>query len=88
MSGGVKRAGYGHIRPEIVKEVADYHGKFGIGGGFRFRIKNISEGVAFGSYPLIAYLQERMHRKRICPRSFMGKGNGRSWSYSTRVLRL
>ncbi len=86
--GGVERSGSAHILPELVDDVLKYHGDFGVGDRFRYRIKNFSEGIALGNYALIAHLQKSWNRKKIRPRSFMGKDSGCSWSFTTRVLRL
>ena len=60
-----------------------YHGKLGLGDRFRYRVRNISEGVAMGSFDFIAGIQEKFQRKFIRPRSFLlGEV-----LYSTRVLR-
>ena len=87
-SGGIERCGSAHICPELVNDVLKYHGDFGIGDRFRYRIKNFSEGIALGNYSLIAHLQKSWNRKYIRPRSFIGKENGCHWSFTTRVLRL
>jgi putative transposase len=88
-SGAVERAGKASIPIKLVKEVADYHGALGVSDSLRFRVRNISEGLAFGSYEMIASFQALWNRKYIRPRSFMEKDKGSgTWSYSTRVLRL
>jgi hypothetical protein len=87
-SGGLERSGGASIPPELVKDVLDYHGNFGVGGRFRYRVKNFSEGLALGNYSFIAYLQKSWNRKKIRPRSFMGRDEDCSWSFTTRVLRL
>jgi len=87
-SGGIKRSGSAHICSELVNDVLKYHGDFGVGDRFRYRVKNFSEGIALGNYALIAHLQKSWNRKKIRPRSFMGKKSGCSWSFTTRVLRL
>ncbi len=87
-SGGIERSGSAHLWPEIVNEVEAYHGKFGVRDRFRYRLKNISEGIALGNYALIADLQRSLGRKKVRPRSFMGKDNSCGWSFATRVLRL
>jgi len=87
-SGGIKRSGSAHICPELVYDVLNYHRDFGVGDRFRYRIKNFSECIALGNYALIAHLQKSWNRKYIRPRSFMGKENACSWSFTTRVLRL
>ena len=87
-AGGIERSGNAHLWPEIVDEVVAYHGKFGVTDRFRYRLKNISEGIALGNYALISDLQRRLNRKKIRPRSFMGRDNSCGWSFTTRVLRL
>lgn len=89
-TGGVERSGSAHLPVEIVNEVVAYHGKFGVADRFRYRVKNFSEGIAFGNYAMIAELQKLWNRKKIRPRSFMDKGRdaGCGWSYASRVLRL
>ena len=77
-----------HLLPDILNEVEIYHRKFGVKDRLRYRIKNFSEGIALGNYALIADLQKNLNRKKIQPRSFMGKDNNCSWSFTTRVLRL
>jgi REP element-mobilizing transposase RayT len=87
-SGGLERSGSSHIWSELVKDVIDYHGRFGVMDRFRYRIKNFSEGTALGNYSLIADLQRSWNRKKIRPRSFMGRDSDCRWSFTTRVLRL
>ncbi|MCP5104628.1 MAG: hypothetical protein GY950_14680 [bacterium] len=82
ISGGVEREGKRAISPEIVAEVVRCHGKLGIGDGFRYRVKNISEGLAIGTYSFISLLQEKHNRKFIRPRAFLS-GN---ILFATRVL--
>jgi len=87
-TGAVSREGSAIISAEHLAEVEAYHGKLGVSDRLRYRVKNISEGIAFGSYELIESLQDLLKRKRIRPRSFMAEGKGdKTWSYSTRVLR-
>jgi REP element-mobilizing transposase RayT len=87
-SGGIERSVRAHICPELVNDVLKYHGDFGVGDRFRYRIKNFSEGIALGNYALIAHLQKSWKRKKIRPRSFMGRDSSCNWSFTTRVLRL
>lgn len=84
ISGGMERKGKGNISPELIAEVKKYHGKLGIGDGLKYRIKNISEGLAIGSHSFISSIQERLKRKYIRPRAFM-KGE---LLYCTRLLRV
>jgi REP element-mobilizing transposase RayT len=83
ISGGIEREGKTSISPKIVAEVVKCHGKLGIGNRFRYRVKNISEGIAIGTYSFISLLQEKYGRKFIRPRSFLA-GN---ILFATRVLR-
>jgi REP element-mobilizing transposase RayT len=84
ISGGVEREGKGSISMEIVDEVTRCHGKLGIGDSFRYRVKNISEGLAIGTYSFISLLQEKHKRKFVRPRAFL-EGN---ILFATRVLRV
>lgn len=84
ISGGMEREGKGSISQEIVDEVVRCHGKLGIGDSFRYRVKNISEGLAIGTYSFISLLQEKHRRKFIRPRAFLD-GN---IIFATRVLRV
>jgi REP element-mobilizing transposase RayT len=88
LSGSVAKKGSRSIWPELVKDVLSYHGELGISDRFRYRLKNFSEGLAFGSYSLIAHFQKLWKRKHICPRSFMDRDKSCNWSFTTRVLRL
>jgi hypothetical protein len=87
---GMARKGKTNMWPELVKDLAGYHGKLGINDHFRYRMRNISEGLAFGSYSFIALLQEGWKRKYISPRSFIKrkKNHACDWSFTTRVLHL
>jgi REP element-mobilizing transposase RayT len=81
--GGVEREGKGEIAAELVEEVLKAHGRMGVGERLRYRVRNLSEGLAIGSYRFISEVQRRYNRKFIRPRPFMGKGI----LYSTRVLK-
>ena len=83
LSGGIEKDGNACISEELVTDVRNCHGQLGIGDGFRFRVKNISEGIAIGSYSFIAEIQKRYKRKFVRPRSFL-KGK---LLFATRVLR-
>ncbi len=82
--GGVEREGKGAIPPELVAEVKRCHGEFGIKDRFRYRVRNMSEGIAIGSPAFIADIQGKLKRKFIRPRRFL-EGNR---FCTTRVLRL
>lgn len=83
LSGGIECEGKASISKTIQAEVIFYHGKLGLGDSFRYRVRNISEGIGMGSYNFIKGLQERFRRKFIRPRGFL-PGN---FLYTTRVLR-
>jgi hypothetical protein len=85
LSGGVAREGKASIPADIIAKVVSYHGKLGLGDCFRYRVRNISEGLAIGSYRFIADIQKQCQRKFIRPHSFL-PGNC-DVLCSTRVLR-
>lgn len=93
-SGVIPREGKANLSPELVAKVVAYHGALGISDRLRYRIKNFSEGLAFGSYEFIASLQSSWRRKYVRPRPFLGCANdgndGKECTrlFSTRVLRL
>ena len=84
ISGGMERNGKGNISPELIAEIKKFHGKLGIGDSLKFRVRNISEGLAIGSHSFISGIQQQLKRKYIRPRAIM---NGEVL-YSTRLLRL
>ncbi len=82
-AGGVEREGKASISPEVMTDVIKCNGQLGIGESFRYRVKNISEGIAIGTHSFISLFQEKYKRKFIHPRSFLeGKV-----IFATRVLR-
>jgi len=95
ISGGISRSDKANISPELVSAAVHYHGRIGIGDRFRYRMRNISEGIAIGSYSVIAELQKKYKRKFVRPRSFLNGINGMNMVnmpnmeglYVTRVLR-
>jgi len=82
ISGGILRLDKANISPELVSAAVRYHGKIGIGDRIRYRMRNISEGIAIGSYEVIKELQKRYKRKFLRPRSLFDV-NG---LFVTRVL--
>jgi REP element-mobilizing transposase RayT len=75
--GGVERSGGAHIWPELVNDVLDYHGNFGVGERFRYRIKNFSEGkivIAVGLLPPGFYVYEFCFFPLILPSSSLING--------------
>jgi hypothetical protein len=87
LSGGVAQEGKSGIPGDIMAKVVSYHGKLGLGDCFRYRVRNISEGLAIGSYRFIANIQKQCQRKFIRPRSFLSGNGNCNVLYSTRVLR-
>jgi hypothetical protein len=85
LSGGIAREGKAGIPGDIIDEVVSYHGKLGLRDCFRYRVRNISEGLAIGSYRFIADFQKKCQRKFIRPRSILS--GSCNFLYSTRVLR-
>jgi len=84
LAGGVEKKGAARIPDELIEDVVRHHGKLGIGDCFRYRVRNICEGLAMGTHSFISDVQKRYNRKFIRPRPLL-KGNV---FYSTRVLRL
>ena len=82
-SGGVGVEGKGSISKDVVVEVEKVCGRLDLGERLRYRVRNLSEGVAIGSEAFIAEIQRRGKRKFVRPRSVFGKV-----LYVTRVLRL
>jgi hypothetical protein len=84
LSGGIERQGKEKIAPELVEDVIKVNGKLGIGDSFKYRVKNISEGIAIGSHSFISEIQRKYNRKFVRPRAFMNT----NVLFATRVLRL
>ena len=84
LCGGLEKEGKAVIAPELLDGVFRDHGRLGIGDMFRFRVRNISEGLAIGCHSFIADIQRSCNCKFIRPRAFIG-GN---YLYATRVLRM
>ena len=84
VSGGVEREGKGKIALETVDDVLKKNGELGIKDSLKYRIKNLSEGIAIGSHSFISEIQKRYNRKYIRPRAFMKT----KVLFTTRVLRL
>lgn len=83
--GGLNREGKASILGDIIAKVVFYHRKLGLGDSFSYRVRNISEGLAIGSYRFIADFQKKCQRKFIRPRSFLSSNCNAL--YSNRVLR-
>jgi hypothetical protein len=55
LSGGVAQEVKASIPGDIIAKVISYHSKPGLGDCFRYRVRNISEGLAIGSYRFIIH---------------------------------
>ncbi len=64
-------------------KVEGFEDKRGIKECFNYRVKNMSEGIAFGSYGFIEEIQRRTNRKFIRPRPFLDN----KVLFTTRVLK-
>jgi len=84
VSGGIEREGKEKISAELVEDVLKVNGVLGVRDNFKYRVKNISEGIAIGSHSFISEIQRKYNRKFIRPRAFMNT----NLLFSTRVLRL
>jgi hypothetical protein len=81
--GGVEREGKHKIDPHIIDEVLKVQGRLGVGERLRYRVKNMSEGMAIGSHRFILEIQKRYNREFLRPRPFF-KTN---LLFTTRVLK-
>jgi hypothetical protein len=88
-SGRVEREGTARISDEAFGEAMGLLSRFGIGDSLRYRFRNLSEGIAFGSYKFISDLQERLGRVFIKPRSVLCGSDEQEQNilYSTRRLK-
>ena len=87
-SGAIEVTKKSNIWPKLLQELNEYHDQLGVSDRIRYRLRNFSEGIAFGNFGLIVFFQELWKRKHIRPRSFMGRNKDCNWSFTTRVLRL
>ena len=74
ISGEIEKEGKAAISAEVVKEIKDLNAKLGLGESLKFRIRNLSEGVAIGSEAFIEEIQTHYQRKFIRPRKFLEGG--------------
>jgi REP element-mobilizing transposase RayT len=84
-SGIEKREGAARISDGEYKRSESLFNKLGLGDILRYKYRNITEGVAFGNYKLIADLQEKMGRKFVNPKKVIE--NQENDFYSTRKLK-
>ena len=55
--GGVAREGKASIPGDIIAKVVFYHGKLGLGDCFRYRVRNISEGLAIPGFSCLCLME-------------------------------
>jgi hypothetical protein len=50
-----------------------WYKRLGIGDNLRYRLRSLSEGIAFGSYKFILDVQEKLGRAFVKPREVLGE---------------
>jgi hypothetical protein len=86
-SGKVEKEGRARISDKIYTESKSLLKRLGIGDTLKYRYRNITEGIAFGSYKFVANLQGMFNRKHIKPRKVMSNEESNTDFYSTRKLK-
>ncbi|MCP4213433.1 MAG: hypothetical protein GY765_02200 [bacterium] len=86
LAGGVKGEMNPAIEPMQAAELKKFHAESGVSDRFAGHVRNISRGIAFGSFQWIISLQETLQLRQTLPRSFMGRDQSCKWSCSCRVL--
>ena len=84
LSGGIEKKDKSKIGQEVINEVINCHGRMGIGDCLKYRVRNMSEGIAIGTHAFISGLQQNLGRRFICPRRFTESDK----IFTTRVLRI
>jgi len=84
LAGGVKEEMSSVIGQVLAGELKKFHAESGVSERFAKPVRNITSGIAFGSFGWIIDLQESLQLRPTQPRSFMG-GNCK-WSFAPRVL--
>ena len=85
-SGCAKVENKGHIHMDIYEAAMKLNGKLKVGDKLRYRFRNLSEGVAIGSYKFIENIQKELERKFIKPRKILNVEDNCEL-YSTRYLK-
>ncbi len=86
-SGKVKKDGASSISEQAYKESKSLIKKLGITDILSYKYRNITEGLAFGSYEIVANFQEKFNRKFIKPRKVIINDEDNEVFYSTRNLK-
>ena len=74
------------IHIDLYNEAMKLNGKLKIGDKLKYRFRNLSEGIATGSYKFIENIQIEQERKFIRPRKILEKEDNDKL-YSTRFLK-
>ena len=86
-SGKVKKDSASSISEQAYKESKSLIKKLGIRDILLYKYRNITEGLAFGSYEIVADFQEKFNRKFIKPRKVVINEEDNEVFYSTRNLK-
>jgi len=89
-SGKVEKEGRARISDKIYTESKSLLKRLGIGDTLKYRYRNITEGIAFGSYKFVADLQRVFNRKHIKPKKIISNEESeknKTEFYSTRKLK-
>jgi len=86
-SGKVKREGAGQISEEEFNRSKSLINRLGIADSLTYRYRNITEGIAFGSYKFIEDIQVKFKRKIVKPRKVLTNDSKEDVLYSTRKLK-
>jgi len=74
------------IHADIYNEAMKLNGKLKIGDKLKYRFRNLSEGIATGSYKFIEKIQIKLERKYIRSRKILDEEDNNTL-YSTRFLK-
>lgn len=86
-SGKVKREGSANISEQAYKASKSLLKKLGITDKLSYKYRNITEGLAFGSYKIVADFQEKFNRKFVKPRKVISNEEDKEVFFSTRNLK-
>lgn len=82
-AGGISKRGHASISEEKIREVQALVGELGLKDKLKYRLRNLSEGYAFGNKELIEQVQKMNKRKYINARKLSEGSN----LHTTRVLK-
>ena len=84
--GNLEKDGTARISDEVYHKSRGLCFQFNLGDSLRYRFRNITEGIGFGTEKFIGQLQEQLGRKFIKPREVTDSKNGIKL-FSTRKLK-